>query len=216
MLPRLEEIPRRRRSLNLTQKDLALLSGVSQSMIAKIEGSKIDPSYERTKKIFDALEELERKAEARAKEIASRKVVGVRRQDLVARATAVMRQTGFSQLPVLDKGFVVGSISEKSILTQVVKGKNLSELSGERVEEIMDEPFPQLEEDSPLSAIPMLLQYSPAVILTKRGRPSGIVTKADLLKVMRSRTESNVACVTARLSGKANSNGLLPNSSGYV
>ena len=188
MLPRLEEIARRRRSLNLTQKDLALLAGVSQSMIAKIEGSRIDPSYERTKKIFDSLEELERRAEARAKEIASRKVVGVRRQDLVAKATAVMRQTGFSQLPVLDKGFVVGSISEKSILTQVLKGESLSELSSERVEAIMDEPFPQLDEDSPLSAIPMLLQYSPAVILTKKGRPSGIVTRADLLKVMRTRT----------------------------
>jgi len=81
----------------------------------------------------------------------------------------------------------VGSISEKSILTQVVKGKSLSELSSERVEDIMDEPFPQLDEDCPLSAIPMLLQYGPAVILTKRGRPSGIVTRADLLKVMRTR-----------------------------
>jgi len=188
MLPRLDEIPRRRRSLNLTQKDLALLAGVSQSMIAKIEALKINPSYERTKKIFDALEELERKAETKAKEIASRKVVGVRREDLVAKATAAMRQTGFSQLPVLDDGFVVGSISEKSILTQVVKGKDLTELSNEHVEDIMDEPFPQLDEDSPLSAILMLLQYSPAVVLTKRGRPSGIVTRADLLKVMRTKT----------------------------
>jgi len=188
MLPRLEEIPRRRRSLSLTQKDLALLAGVSQSMIAKIEALKINPSYERTKKIFDALEELERKAETKAKEIASRKVVGVRREDLVAKATTVMRQTGFSQLPVLDEGFVVGSVSEKSILTQVVKGKDLTKLSNERVEDIMEEPFPQLDEDSPLSAILMLLQYSPAVILTKRGRPSGIVTRADLLKVMRTRT----------------------------
>ena len=188
MLPGLEEIPKRRRSLNLTQKDLALLAGVSQSMIAKIEALKISPSYERTKKIFDALEELERKAETKAKEIASRKVVGVRRQDLVAKATTVMRQTGFSQLPVLDDGFVVGSVSEKSILTQVVKGKGLTELSHERVEDIMDEPFPQLDEDSPLSEILTLLQYGPAVILTKRGRPSGIVTRADLLKVVRTRT----------------------------
>jgi len=184
----LEEIPRRRRSLNLAQKDLALLAGVSQSMIAKIEGLKISPSYGRTKKIFDALEELERKAETKAKEIASRRVVCVRRQDLVAKATMVMRQTGFSQLPVLDNGFVVGSVSEKSILTQVVKGKSLSELSHERVESIMDEPFPQLDEDSPLSTILMLLQQGPAVVLTKKGRPSGIVTRADLFKVMRTRT----------------------------
>jgi len=188
MLPQLQEIPRRRKNLNLTQKDLALLAGVSQSMIAKIEALKVSPSYERTKKIFDVLEELERKVETKAREIASRKVIGVRRQDPVARATAVMRQTGFSQLPVLDNGFAVGSISEKSILTQIVKGENLSELSRKHVEDIMDEPFPQLDEDSPLSAILALLQYSPAVILTKKGRPSGIVTRADLLKVIRTRS----------------------------
>lgn len=188
MLPELQEIPRRRRNLGLTQKNLAFLAGVSQSMIAKIEALSVSPSYERTKKIFDALEELERKVETKAKEIASQKVVGVRRRDPVARATTVMRQTGFSQLPVLDGGFAVGSISEKSILTQIAKGKNLSELSRGHVEDIMDEPFPQLDEDSPLSAIVGLLQYSSAVILTKRGRPSGIVTRADLLKVVRTRS----------------------------
>jgi len=187
MLPQLQEIPRRRKNLGLTQKDLALLAGVSQSMIAKIESLKVSPSYEGTKKIFDVLEELERKVETRAKEIANRKVVGVRRQDPVSRATTVMRQTGFSQLPVFDSGFAVGSISEKSILTQIVKGKNLSELSRRHVEDVMDEPFPQLDEDSPLSAIVALLQYSSAVILTRRGRPSGIVTRADLLKVVRTR-----------------------------
>jgi len=60
MLPQLQEIPRRRRNLNLTQKDLAVMAGVSQSMIAKIEALKVNPSYEKTKRIFDVLEELEK------------------------------------------------------------------------------------------------------------------------------------------------------------
>ena len=37
MLPKLEEISKRRRVLGLSQKHLARLAGVSQSMIAKIE-----------------------------------------------------------------------------------------------------------------------------------------------------------------------------------
>lgn len=174
--------------MNLTQKDLSLLTGVSQSMIAKIEAQKVNPSYEAAKKIFEALEELERKVDVKAREVSSRRVVGARRQDTVAKATALMRQTGFSQLPVLNGGFTVGSVSEKSILTQIVKARNLSELSRRHVEDIMEEPFPQLDEDSPLSATMALLQYSPAVILTKKGRISGIVTRADLLKVVHSRT----------------------------
>jgi len=187
MLPRLEEIPRRRKSLGLSQKELALLAGVSQSMIAKVEALKISPSYERTKKIFDVLEDLERKVETKVKEIASRKVVGVRSQDTVSRATELMRETGFSQLPVLDDRVAVGSVSEKTVLGQILKGMNLAELSRKHVEDIMEEPFPQLDEDSLLSAISLLLQYSPAVIITKRGRLSGIVTKADLLKVVRNK-----------------------------
>lgn len=188
MLPKLEEIPRRRKSLNLSQKELALLAGVSQSMIAKIEAMKISPSYERTKRILDALEDLERRVEMKVKELASKKVVGVRRQDTVSRATELMRQSGYSQLPVLDGRFAVGSVSEKTMLAQILKIRNLAELSRQRVEEIMDEPFPQLDEESPLSAVSTLLQYSPAVIVTKRGSITGIVTKADLLKVVRNRT----------------------------
>ena len=55
MLPKLEEIGRRRRLLALSQKQLANLSGVSQSMIAKIESGRISPSYLKTKAIFDIL-----------------------------------------------------------------------------------------------------------------------------------------------------------------
>jgi predicted transcriptional regulator len=187
MLPRLEEIARRRRGLNLTQKELALLAGVSQSMIAKIESLSISPSYENTKRIFDALEELERRAEIKIKEIVSRKVVSVRSQEPVSKATELMRQTGFSQLPVLDDHFAVGSISERTMLAQILKVKNPAELSRKRVEDIMDEPFPQLDEESPLSAVSTLLQYSPAVITTKKGHISGIVTRADLLKVVRNK-----------------------------
>ena len=187
MLPRLEEIPRRRKSLDLSQKELALLAGVSQSMIAKLEALKISPSYERTTRIFDALEDLEREVELKVREIASKKVIGVRSQDTVSRATELMRQTGFSQLPVLDDRVAVGSISEKTVLAQILKGMNLAELSRKRVEEIMDESFPQLDEESPFSAVSPLLQYSPAVIVTKKGRLSGIVTKADLLKVVRNK-----------------------------
>jgi predicted transcriptional regulator len=40
MLPRLDEISKRRRVLGLSQKHLAHLAGVSQSMIAKIEAGK--------------------------------------------------------------------------------------------------------------------------------------------------------------------------------
>lgn len=63
MLPSLEEIIRKRKVLNLTQKQVSQLAGVSQSLIAKLESGKIDPSYTKVKAILDVLDRLETKAE---------------------------------------------------------------------------------------------------------------------------------------------------------
>ena len=71
MLPPLEEVAQKRKMLNLTQKQLAKLAGVSQSLIAKLESKKIDPSYTKVKAIFDALERLETKTEVHAAKVLS-------------------------------------------------------------------------------------------------------------------------------------------------
>lgn len=61
----------------LSQKQLASLSGVTQSMIAKIELGKINPSYLKTKAIFDTLEGLERRSELKAKDLSHPKIVRI-------------------------------------------------------------------------------------------------------------------------------------------
>lgn len=185
MLPRLEEIEKRRRRLGMSQKQLAKLVGVSQSMIAKIESARINPSYVKTKAIFDALEGLERKSEVKAREIHHARVVGVDRSDGVLKATRLMRETGYSQLPVFDGKHVVGSVSEKTILDQTIKGRDLAQLSRMKVEEIMEDAFPRVDEDTPLTVVSALLQYGNAVLVTRRGAVVGIITRSDLLKVFR-------------------------------
>ena len=172
--------------LALSQKELAKLSGVSQSMIAKIESGRISPSYPKTKSIFDTLEGLERRSEVRAREISHGKVVGVQARDAVAKAVRAMRETGFSQLPVFNGDQAVGSLTEKTILQKLVSAPKPDEVSKEAVEKIMDEAFPTVSEETPLSMVSALLQYEPAVLVTKRGHVLGIITKADLLKVIMS------------------------------
>ena len=58
------------------------------------------------------------------------------------------------------------------------------ELSKQAVEKIMEEAFPTVSEETPLSMVSALLQHEPAVLVAKRGRVFGIITKADLLKVL--------------------------------
>ena len=184
MLPSLEEVAGKRRMLNLTQKQLARLAGVSQSLIAKLESRKIDPSYTKVKAIFDALELMEMKTEVRAEEVLQAKVVGVQKNDRVSKAVRLMTDHGYSQLPVFDGEHAVGSISEKTMLGQVLAGKDLTEVSTLPVGDIMEEAFPQVGEDAPLPLISSLLQVYPAVLISKKGKVVGIVTKADLLKML--------------------------------
>lgn len=184
MLPSLEEIGRRRRLLDLSQKELARISGVSQSMIAKIESGRISPSYLKTKAIFDTLESLERRNELKAKDVSHSKVVGVQAHDAVAKGVRVMRKTGFSQLPVFNGGQIVGSLTEKIILERLFSAPKPDEVSKQLVEKIMDDAFPTVSEETPLSMVSALLQYAPAVLVSKRGHVQGIITKADLLKVV--------------------------------
>ncbi len=120
MLPGLEEIGRRRRLLAISQKKLANLAGISQSMISKIESKNISPSYLKTKAIFDTLETLERRDEMKAKEICHGKVVSVQSDEPISRGVHLMRETGFSQFPVFNGNQVVGSLTEKTIVPKLV------------------------------------------------------------------------------------------------
>lgn len=184
MLPSIEDISRKRKILGLTQKELANLAGVSQSLIAKLEAGRIDCSYTRVKSIFDALAEIESKKLVQVKEIAQGEVVGIQRSEPVSTAARLMWDRGFSQLPVFDGERVVGSVSDKTILSQVLAGRDFSKISMLSVEEIMEEAFPQVGEDAPLSLISSILQVYPAVLVSKKGKTLGIITKANLLRML--------------------------------
>jgi len=184
MLPSLEEAAKKRRRLGLTQNQLAKLAGVSQSLIAKLESRKIDPSYTKVKAIFDVLEHIEIKTEVHVGEVLHKEVVGVQKNDSVSKAVRLMTERGYSQLPVFDGKHAVGSISEKTMLGQVSAGKDLAQISKLSVGDIMEEAFPQVGEDAPLPLISSLLQVYPAVLISKKGKVVGIATKADLLKML--------------------------------
>ncbi|MHC3128490.1 MAG: CBS domain-containing protein [Candidatus Bathyarchaeota archaeon] len=184
MLPSIEEVAKKRRIMGLTQQKLARLAGVSQSLIAKLESQKIDPSYTKVKAIFDALERLQTETEVRAEDLLHKEIIGVQKSALVSKAVQTMADYGYSQLPVFDGEHAVGSISEKTIIGKVSAGKDLNQISEYSVGEVMEEAFPQVGEDAPLPLIASLLQVYPAVLISKKGKVVGIVTKADLLKML--------------------------------
>ena len=184
MLPELDTIAHRRRTLGLTQTQLAEKAEVSQSYIAKLEARKIEPSYSRVRAILEVLDGLERGKETKAEEIMSTEIVSLQRDDLIRKAVDTMWETGFSQLPVMDGERPVGSITERTIIDTMRNG-GADVTRGEKpISTIMDDPFPQVGEEAPVSIIAGLLRIYPAILVQRREKVTGIITKADLLKTL--------------------------------
>ena len=184
MFPELEDIGKRRRQLGIKQSELAKAAGVSQSLVAKLEAGKIDSSYTKVKTIFDVLDLLDLKSKIQTEKLVHNEVICVQQEDPISKVVHLMKEHGYSQVPVFNGKQSVGSVSEKTILRQILSGKDLDQISGLPAEEIMEEAFPQVTEDAPISLISSLLQTYSAVLMAKKDKIVGIITKADLLRML--------------------------------
>ena len=176
-----EMIRRLRMQLGLSQRALARMAGVSQSLIARIESGSINPRYETVAKILRALENAARVRRI-ALNIASKPVVTVKLGDTLRSAFNIMDRYGFSQLPVVDgEGRVIGTIFESTILRALVnRGVDVLD---EPVEKHMDAPLPMVDESATIDDVLRLLEQSAAVLIVDAGRrPLGIVTRIDIVR----------------------------------
>ena len=188
MLPSIEELRKMRKNLGISQKELARISGVSQSYIARLEKGSINPTYDKVRKIFDYLNKTGQKASSidiTAERIMTFPVITCSPTDSIMTALNVMREKGFSQLPVttMDRK-VVGTVSESDINDLLLKGNTPDSLKTLIVRKVMGPTSPQLDRSSPISMFYPLLKYSGAVLVTENGELKGIVTKADVLKAV--------------------------------
>lgn len=171
----LEEIKKIRKALGLTQSDLAKQSNVSQSLIAKIESGKIDPTYTKTKRIFETLSYLEKKESIKAEEVMNKRVISVFPQESIKNSIMAMKKFNISQMPVIDDHKVVGLISESVLLDALMNKK------GNQAEDIMEEAPPTVSKKASIQIVSSLLRHYPMVLVSDSGKLIGLITKADLL-----------------------------------
>ena len=182
MIFEVDEIKRRRKKLGITQKRLAELVGVSQPLIARIESGDIDPKLSLVKKIFEVLEELEGK-HVTARSIMNSPVISVPPDANLREAIEIMRRDNISQIPVMESGRVLGSITESSVV-RIVLSRGLEGVENLKVREVMEDPLPTVEADEKLETISRILLSNPAVLVVENGKIVGIITKHDVMKVM--------------------------------
>ena len=183
--PPASDIRKRRKMLDITQSELAEASGVSQSTITKVEQGKISASYNTVVKLFETLEKMgERKKEIPIMDIATRDIVSVQEDSGVHEALEILKETGFSQMPVFRGDSSVGSISEKVILKLMNSGKSMDQLSRMRVSDVMEDSFPTISENTSMEGLSSMLNTSNAVLITRKGKIIGMITRADVLKLV--------------------------------
>lgn len=166
-----------RKQLNLTQHQFAIKAGISQSMIAKIERNKLDPTYSKIKKIENTLELLTKHHEKQAKDIMTKNIISVTPNEKITNIIKLMNKHAISQIPIIDKKNIIGLISESSILN-----KNLENIKHLTAKDILEEAPPIISKKTKIEIIKQLLQYYPLLLVKEKGNLTGLITKSDLIK----------------------------------
>jgi len=182
-LPTSMGLKKYRKKLKLTQVELAKRAKVSQSLIARIEAGDVDPRLSTLKRILDAMR-VEEIGDIFAEDMMKAPIIHVHPGDTVGQASEIMDKYGISQLPVLKGDVQMGSVSDAMVIKGMDLEKDLSKMSTRKIGEIMDGGFPVVEKNTGIRTLSNLLETDPAVLIREKGKVIGIVTKADVLKLI--------------------------------
>jgi predicted transcriptional regulator len=179
MIEDIKDIKRIRKTLNITQKELAKYSAVSQSLIAKIESGKIDPAFSKVIKINNALISLTSKNEKKAIDFMNKKIITTSINDTIKDTIKKMKQYNISQIPVFDSKQLIGLVAEHDILNAISENIDINT----KIEKITKDSPPIISKNTSIRIIQELLKQNTLVIVFEKGKYIGLITKADLLNV---------------------------------
>jgi len=182
-LPTPDDIKKLRLELSLTQHDLATRAGVSQPLIARIESGDVDPRLSTLGKIFNAFDAA-RKEKIEVRSIMHSPIIHTSSDSSIEEAARIMEDHSFSQMPVIDSGVPVGSISTDQIVHSMTD-QDIKKVSHLRVRSIMGDSFPTVSPTTDANTASRILEKNPAVLVLEKGKVVGVVTKHDIMKMLR-------------------------------
>ena len=171
-------LKRKRKKLGLTQKQLSEISGLTQSVIAKIETESVDPRASTLAKLVEALNRAEHPniphsvADLMVKNISTIDV-----SESIRNAITIMVEAGISQLPVLSGGKIVGIVSESNLL----KRANDAKVS---VGKIMKSNPVIISKYLSIGEAKKRLEDEDCLLIAEDGNLLGLITRIDILRNM--------------------------------
>ena len=125
--------------------------------------------------------------ELKVKDVISRKTNKtfhfVTPSNTVREAFDLMKKLDISQMPVIKEHEMVGSITENAVLTYLLE--NPMKHAEHLVEEVMDPPFPIVQEDLPVKQLNRYISKKiPAVMMKDKAGSMHILTKYDIIQAV--------------------------------
>ncbi len=119
------------------------------------------------------------------------KLITVRAHDKVRQAVDVLHEHGISQAPVVredstDMAQFVGSIRDRELLERVFRDPDALQAD---VAEVMAPPIPTVEHSASVDEAFGELERAPAVLVSKHGTVTGVLTRSDLLDFLAHRRQ---------------------------
>ncbi len=107
-------------------------------------------------------------------------LVTVRPSQTARQALNLMNTYNVSQLPIVESGDCIGSVSEGTLMASAIAAP---EVLDKPVREVMEAPFPVIDANFPIEQFAqMLSRETPALLVRQNGELSGIVTRYDILQ----------------------------------
>ena len=177
-LPTIDYIIELRKSIGITQPQLARVVDESRGTIARIESKKYEPKFSLIQKIYDYLHKKQGVPEKSLCEFGKRKIISISPIQTIDKAIDLIIKHDFECIPVIEHEIVRGKITTKKLATR----RNSKQDSKIKVSEFMDEPPVIVPCSTPTVNIkPFLESASDCVIISKKGKLFGLITLWDFL-----------------------------------
>lgn len=127
---------------------------------------------------------LEDKSYATAKDIIAKRptdysLIAVKKSDAVREAISLMNKTSVSQIPVMDAGEVVGSVTDTKLLSKIIENPILKDA---HISDVMEDSMTFVAGDSTLDVLSSMIEKEKAVLVRDDLGKIHIITKHDILE----------------------------------
>lgn len=106
-------------------------------------------------------------------------LVSSQKSDSIKDAIGLMNKTSVSQIPVMENGEVVGSLTDNKLLARIIENPELKDAN---VSDVMEESMKFVALDSTLDVLSSMVEKEKAVLVRDAAHQVHIITKHDILE----------------------------------